>query len=52
VAWVRVACLVPAAQVRKPMTTATLNVGCGGAGEVEREIALLAADPVVWLTYC
>jgi hypothetical protein len=29
------------------MATATLIVGCGGAGEVEREIALLAADRVV-----
>jgi hypothetical protein len=29
------------------MTTATLIVGCGGAGEVERGIALLAADRVV-----
>jgi hypothetical protein len=29
------------------MTTVTVIVGCGGAGEVEREIALLAAHPVV-----
>jgi hypothetical protein len=29
------------------MPTATLIVGCGGAGEMERAITPLAADPVV-----